>query len=71
MKRQGLQDMVKSIFSDTEIRSQFSRDPQSVIASYKLTAAEKKAVLTTRMKLAPAAGDSTCLSTDGALESWF
>lgn len=71
MKRQGLQAMVRSIFSNTEIRSQFYRDPQSVISKHKLSSAETKAVLNTRLKLAPAAGDSTYLTTDGVLESWF
>jgi hypothetical protein len=70
MKRQGLQAMMKTIVSNTDIRSRFSSDPQGVMAEYKLNTMEKKAVLSPRVKMALATGDQTIM-TDGILETWL
>jgi hypothetical protein len=51
MKRKGLQELVKSIISDEGVRSEFSQRPRGVIATYDLTAAEKKVVLSRRAKM--------------------
>ena len=51
MKSQGLQEMIKKIFSDESTKLQFKSNPESVIAQFKLTEQEKQAVLNTHAKL--------------------
>jgi hypothetical protein len=51
MKSQALQDMVQKIHSDEATRTRFLADPNSVISEYDLTETEKKAVLSTHIKL--------------------
>ena len=70
MKKQELQKMVKSIFSDSALRARFVEDPRSVMAGYVLTPAEKKAVLSPRMKLTLTAENQAVLA-DEVLDSWF
>ena len=50
MKSQGLQEMVKKIFSNEETKRQFISDPDSVISQYSLTEQERRAVLSTHAK---------------------
>jgi hypothetical protein len=71
MDRQGLQEMVRSIFSDESIRCKFAKDPQSVISHYNLTAAEKKAALSPRLKTALVSANSAELAEINVLDSWF
>jgi hypothetical protein len=71
VKKQGLQELVKSIFSSETIRSHFASDPVSVISNYHLTPAEKKAVLSPRMRLALSTGDKGTLVEFGVLNTWF
>ena len=70
MKKQGLREMVKSIFGDESVRSEFARDPESVISKYTLTSVEKKTILSPSLKMALVSGDSKILA-DGVLETWF
>lgn len=58
MKSQALQEMVKRVFSDEKTRLQFKSDPESVIAQFKLTEQEKRAVLSTHARLGLATADS-------------
>ena len=58
MKSRALQEMVKKVFSDEKTRLQFASDPESVIAQFKLTEPEKKAVLSTHARLGLATADS-------------
>jgi hypothetical protein len=51
MKSQKLQELVKQIFSDEKTKHQFMSDPDSVLSQYDLTEQEKKAVMTTHVKL--------------------
>ena len=72
MKSQGLQEMVKKIFSNEETKRQFISDPDSVISQYSLTEQERRAVLSTHAKLGLVTSDSTQLAE--ALEpyiKWF
>jgi hypothetical protein len=58
MKSQALQAMIKKIFSDEKTKLQFMSNPESVLAQFKLTEQEKKAVLNTHAKLGLATADS-------------
>ena len=58
MKSKALQEMIKKIFSDEKTKHQFQKDPDSVLAQFKLTEQEKKAVLSTHAKLGLATADS-------------
>jgi hypothetical protein len=58
MKSQALQEMIKKIFSDEKTKLQFISNPESVIAQFKLTEQEKKAVLNTHARLGLATADS-------------
>ena len=61
MKSQALQDLVREIFSDEEIRSQFMTNPNSVLSRFSLTEDEKKAVLKTNARLGLIASNSNRL----------
>ncbi|MGD9116879.1 MAG: hypothetical protein PVJ61_06885 [Dehalococcoidia bacterium] len=58
MKSQALQEMIQKVFSDESTRLQFASDPESVIAQFKLTEPEKRAVLSTHARLGLATADS-------------
>jgi hypothetical protein len=58
MKSQALQEMIKKIFSDEKTKLQFMSNPESVLAQFKLTEQERKAVLNTHAKLGLATADS-------------
>jgi hypothetical protein len=58
MESQALQELVKKIFSDREIRSQFIADPVSVLSRFSLTEDEKKVVLSTHARLGLITSDS-------------
>jgi hypothetical protein len=47
MKSQGLQELVRDIFSNEEIKSQFIANPENVLSKFSLTENEKKTVLKT------------------------
>jgi hypothetical protein len=51
LESQALQELVKKIFSDEEIKSQFIANPNSVLSMFSLTDNEKKAVLKTQARL--------------------
>ena len=61
MKSQALQDLVREIFSNEEIRSQFMTNPNSVLSRFSLTEDEKKAVLKTNARLGLIASNSNRL----------
>lgn len=61
MKSQALQNLVKSIFSNEETKTQFISNPNSVLSRFNLTKREKTAVLKTHAKLGLATGDSPTL----------
>jgi hypothetical protein len=58
MKSQALQEMIQKVFSDEKTKLQFISNPESVIAQFKLTEQEKKAVLNTHARLGLATADS-------------
>ena len=58
MKSQALQEMIKKVFSDERTKLQFMSNPDSVLAQFKLTEQEKKAVLNTHAKLGLVTADS-------------
>ena len=51
MKSQGLQELVKKIFSDEKTKIEFQNNPDGVLAQYNLTEQEKKAVIKTQASL--------------------
>ena len=61
MKSQALQELVRKIFSDEKIKSQFMANPDSVLVKFSLTEDEKKAVLKTHAKLGLLNSDSAQL----------
>ena len=69
MKSQALQEMVKRIFRDEESKAQFISNPKSIMAEFKLTEQEKRAVLNTHAKLGLVTGDSQQL--EAALKPTF
>jgi hypothetical protein len=58
MESQALQKMIKKVFSDENTKLLFMSNPESVIAQFKLTEQEKKAVLNTHARLGLATADS-------------
>jgi hypothetical protein len=58
MKSQALQELVKKIFGDEKTRLQFESDPDSVLSQFNLTEQEKRAVLSTHVKLGLVADNS-------------
>jgi hypothetical protein len=58
MKSQALQEMIQKVFSDEKTKLQFISNPESVIAQFKLTEQEKKAMLNTHARLGLATADS-------------
>lgn len=72
MKSQKLQELVRSIFTDEKIKSQFLNDPNSVLSNFSLTEGEKKAILSTHAKLGLITSDSIQLEANiGPLVWWF
>ena len=72
MKSQSLQELVKSIFSDEKAKSEFLSNPDRVLNRYNLTEQEKKAVLTTHVKLGLVCSDSQILEANvGPTDAWF
>jgi hypothetical protein len=63
MKSQGLQELVKKIFSNEKIKAEFISNPDTVLSRFSLTDEEKKAVLNTHAKLKLVASDSQQLET--------
>jgi hypothetical protein len=61
MKSPQLQEMVRKIFSNEEIKSQFITSPESVLSRYSLTDDEKKAVRITHTRLGLASSGSVQL----------
>jgi hypothetical protein len=51
MKSQGLQELIKTIFSNEQTKSQFMTNPDSVLSRFDLTEEEKRAVLSTHARL--------------------
>jgi hypothetical protein len=58
MKSEALQEMIKKIFNDGDVRSQFLTNPDSVIRQYSLTETETNAVLNMHSKLGLVTADS-------------
>ena len=70
MKSQGLQELVKNIFSDEKTKAQFVLNPDSVLTQFSLTENEKKALLKT-YKLALATPDSSYLEEAVDPNTWW
>ncbi len=51
MKSQAMQELVKKIFGDEKVKSEFLADPEKVVSQYSLTEPEKRAILSTHAKL--------------------
>ena len=72
MKSEKLQELVRSIFTDKKIRSQFINDPTNVLSKFSLTEVEKKAVLSTHAKLGLITSESAQLEASiGPTVWWF
>lgn len=71
MERKGLQELVKSVFSDERIYARFKSDPQSIISNYKLTSAERKAVLNPRVRMALIPEGPELFAESDPLNNWF
>jgi hypothetical protein len=61
MESQALKELVRKIFNDEKIKSQFMANPNSVLATFSLTEDEKKAVLKTHGRLGQMFSNSTHL----------
>ena len=70
MKSQGLQELIKKIFSDEQTKSRFITDPNSVISQFSLTEEEKKAVLSTHTKIGLATDSAQLEEVIGPLSWW-
>ena len=71
MKSKKLQELVKSIFTDEKIKSQFTSDPEGVLSKFSLTEDEKKAVLSIHARLGLITSDSTQLEADVKPTIWW
>ena len=70
MKSLELQRLVKNIFGDETVKSQFISDPESVLSQFSLTEQEKSAVLKTHAKLGLVASDSQLAATFDPMIFW-
>jgi hypothetical protein len=71
METTALRALVSSIFSDDKARVEFEEDPEKVMSRFELTAHEKKAVMTTHMRLGlVTAGSTKFTSTIGPMATW-
>lgn len=59
MKSQSLQELVKKIFADEETRSEFQKNPESVLSRFNLSETDKKAMLSTHAKFGLVTGNSS------------
>ena len=71
MKSQALQELVKKIYSDEQIRSQFISNPDSVLSKFSLTEDERKAVLKTHTRLGIMTSDSAQLESTIEPNIWW
>jgi hypothetical protein len=71
MESQALQGLVKKIFSDEEIRTQFMANPDSVLSQFSLTEDERKAVLNTHARLGLMTSDSAQLAATIEPNMWW
>jgi hypothetical protein len=71
MKSQELQELVRKIFSDEEIRAQFMANPDSVLSQFSLTEDEKKAVLKTHARSGLITSDSVQLEATIEPYAWW
>jgi len=72
MKSQALKTLVKSIFSDENIKKQFISNPEGVISQFKLNRNEKKAVLATYAKVGLVSSENQQLDdVVGPLTNWW
>jgi hypothetical protein len=72
MKSQELQALVKEIFSNEKTKTEFTSNPNGVLARYNLTEQEKRAVLSAHAKIGLVTSDSGQL--EAALNptmTWF
>lgn len=71
MKSQGLQLLVKKIFSDKKTKRQFISNPESVLSKFDLSKQEKRAILNTYYKLGLATSNSGQLeAVIGPMGTW-
>ena len=61
MKSEGMQQLIKKIFSDEESKAEFISNPQKMMAQFKLTEQEKTAVMKTHDRLGLVTSDSQAL----------
>jgi len=71
MKSRALQELVKKIFSDEKIKSQFMTNPDSILSQFSLTEDERKAVLKTHARLGQMDSDSVLLDTAIEPNIWW
>jgi hypothetical protein len=71
MKSQALQQLVKEIFGNEEIKSQFIANPDSVLSRFSLTEEEKKAVLKTHAMMGQMTSGSAQLEITHPLVEWW
>lgn len=71
MESQALQELVKKIFNDKEIKSQFMSNPESVLSHFALTEDEKKAVMATHSRLGFVNSSSTQLEAAIEPKIWW
>jgi hypothetical protein len=70
MKSQGLQELIKTIFSNEQTKSQFMANPESVLSRFDLTEEEKRAVLSTHARLGLATDSVQLEEAIGPLSFW-
>jgi hypothetical protein len=71
MKTNALQELVNKVFSDQRTRIEFENDPEKVIARFRLSEPERRAVLATQLKLGLAtAGGAELQETDDPTIFW-
>ncbi len=70
MESGKLQELIKKVFTDEKTRSEFANDPEQVMSRYSLSETEKKAVLSTHMKLGLVTAGSTLETEVDPLGLW-
>jgi hypothetical protein len=71
MKTQGLQELIKKIFSDEKTKAEFISNPESVLKQFSLSEIEKQALLKTTSRLSLITPDSQQLEGIVGPDTWW
>jgi len=71
VKTEGIQEAVRTIFSDENTRAIFLRDPESALSQFALSLDEKQALLNTHHRLGLLSPDARVFEKEVEPNSWW